>query len=364
MPEPSPLVEFEPPDGKPEESMMRLQVRIAFARQIEKSATNVLTDLQERVLDVFPDVFPVRASVHNDLENHAVQLMMRRFDERNYNHDPFPYLLRSDICFDQRDSNFPALLAGLKIDEAEKDIRQNPDEYDQRCRYLGDLGGILNGSIWKPLAAADESCHPKLLKVRKEIEQWADDNYLVTADDWFCAIAFSTLQDWSQEEFDGMWSLGHGLPGAPFRIPVCPLEGFREDYRADLVNRQWYLDVTFKRWLAGVEKECGFRSLPPHLRVKARESYEKTIAKHREDVEEVYEKHRWKRSKYRKKFTQHLEWAIRFQVKGESYMDIASELTPGWTKLPSDHGKDESTVRKAVDELLDLADITRRSQHS
>ena len=234
----SPLVEFEPPDQIPEESVTRLKTRIAFAREIERSANQVLTDLKMKLLDNFRGVFPVRSTVHQDLDDHAMRLMMRRFDERHPNHDPFPYLLRSGVGFHQRDPTFPKLLEGLKIDEAEEDVRQHPSEYDPRCRFLGDSHGLP----WSPLAAADESVHPEIMTVREQIKQWAVDNHLVTPDDCFCAIAFSTLQEWSSDEFDGTWTLsGSDWTPVPFPIPNCPLEGFSEKYRPDLINRSWYL---------------------------------------------------------------------------------------------------------------------------
>lgn len=66
-------------------------------------------------------------------------------------------------------------------------------------------------------------------------------------------------------------------------------------------------------------------------------------------VEKHFRSNGWKKVTVKKEFEKHLEWAIRFQIKEESYSSIANE-----------YGVYVSSVKKEVEEILKVIGLKRR----
>jgi hypothetical protein len=371
----SPLVEFDPPDSD-EQTITWSRALVAFAEEIQRSAPDVLVDLNENVFQTHRDVLPVHDSTFEEIEAYLVSLLLKEFDRRypiklvltcqpeiRVQERVLKHLLMSGIGFSHSDPRFPDLLAAMKQEDAEKDFQQNPAGYDPRCRLLIDS----NGTYWGYLTAVANDCHPELIASCKAISVWADKWHLCARPgfrDWFCSIALRTMSVWSREGFDGeFWYSGPRHKGrghiftneaeetAALPLPVS-LSGFPR-YRPHWQTRDYYLTYMFGEWLDNKRNKDWFQDLSRRVQTAVIDDYTTRATLYCDRVDAYYKSRAWKHAKDRREFNKHLNWTVRFQVLEQDYPDIASQFRVG-----------PATIRSAVNQILDLLGLVARERVS
>lgn len=218
---------------------------------------------------------------------------------------------------------------------------------------------------WVTSLLSHDLTHPfyrqygKVALLIRFLTAWSQKWNLVESDDsarqWVLNIALVNLESWARslplspgekpEFFSAVANSGGAMPTVP-----KPPEGLPE-YEPQNIRQKPYLEWVHAKALDTINKDPILRySKKPTQRALA-DSVQVVAKAYCRKVDEVYERSGFKRSSGNQKrnLAQHLEWTVRFQIKGEKQGGIAP------------HVNNDSSVSRAVNGILGLIGLKNRS---
>lgn len=186
----------------------------------------------------------------------------------------------------------------------------------------------------------------------KSIVYWAEQFNLVESDEqdkWLFESAVYTIDYWSKNP-KNINDIGL-LESSPYHKQnlktLEPPFGLPE-WEAQYKERKIYLEEAKNFITEELNKIEFFKENQKRLGLTVRQIFNEAEI-YCDKVEKHFRSNGWKKVTVKKEFEKHLEWAIRFQVKEESYSSIARE-----------YGVYASSVKKEVEEILGIIGLKRR----
>jgi hypothetical protein len=191
------------------------------------------------------------------------------------------------------------------------------------------------------------------------LDAWSQTWNLVEADRsasrWVFEIALMNLDLWDAlppqaDEQPEYFSAGAGFHG-PIPSSPKPPEGLPR-YDPITTRHKQYLDWVRKLALEAIQEDPILRHGTKPKQNALADSVQVAAEDYSREVNEVYERSRFKRTSddQKRNLDRHLEWTVRVQVNGDSVTEVAdSALVKG------------SSVSRAVDEILGLVGIQKRA---
>ena len=176
------------------------------------------------------------------------------------------------------------------------------------------------------------------------IEAWAE-RWNLNAD-WCKAAAYFTIQIWSDAGRPANFILMQPVSKSIARLdPPAGIPIYRQEF-----GRKTYFKLLTETAKETIKNDPLLKYAPVTQRNAFIESILKSEIVHRycEEVEAL----RNFTHKRKRKLKQHLEWAVRAHVRGESFKDIATER-----QLDGKRGSTEPAILMAVSEILTLIDL-------
>lgn len=233
-----------------------------------------------------------------------------------------------------------------RVDQAPlKQLYDKPFELYRQCRR--DFG-LDHSAIyfWWGLTGAARSMVQRLYA---DIDAWSKTRNLDAK--WCRQTALASLHAWScssREITELIFQHPGGGGGVP--TPPEPPEGF-PTYVAYMMSRDDYLEWVQSTALQAIS-DNSLLKCAPHIKAKAfAESIVRKAMPYCRTVEAVYVESGWKRCRRneKKNLKQHMEWAVKFQVSGKTFNELAEEANV-----------EQPTVSRAVRDILSILPLAKR----
>ncbi|HUS11429.1 MAG TPA: hypothetical protein VMZ30_13260 [Pyrinomonadaceae bacterium] len=193
---------------------------------------------------------------------------------------------------------------------------------------------------------------PNMVQLWKSLNDWARKHNLIPTGNtnWCLKSAFHTLDCWARTSstYDMVGLLYHDAYEALPRLePLKVPDGF-DEWQPDFEEREDYLRNFLTKFRAEMNDVDAFRDRKLaaqfiNLARNRAEEYCDRLAQH-------YRSNGWKKVRDKKKFSEHLNWAVKFQVAGDSFTSIAEAND---VSVP--------TVKKEVEKVLNMIALVRRT---
>lgn len=211
--------------------------------------------------------------------------------------------------------------------------------------------------VKEDFALGPSGYNPDVRRLFESLFAWARAWHLDAT--WCVYCALLTLQRWHVN--GRRWHLGETSVELPWTLYAAnpSLPGHPPEPPAGLPEWDlFYKEETLKEYLARVEASARDQIANNPLlsigELSHREAFIKTIpaaaAQYVKEVEGWRDVYGWRPITGKPRLKDHILWALRFQVKEESYDDIADSC-----------GEDPSTVRMAVRRTLKLVGLKKRA---
>jgi len=178
------------------------------------------------------------------------------------------------------------------------------------------------------------------------IESWAE-RWNLNAD-WCKAAAYFTIQIWSDAGRPANFILMQPFSKSVVRLdPPAGIPIYRQEF-----GRKAYFKLLKESAKETIEKDPILRCAPVAQRNAFIDSLLKSeiVSRYCEEVEAL----RNCTHKQKRKLKQHLEWAVRVHIRGESLKDIANER-----QLAGKRGSTEPAIFMAVSEILTQIELKK-----
>jgi hypothetical protein len=171
------------------------------------------------------------------------------------------------------------------------------------------------------------------------IEKWASDRNLKA--EWCKAAAYFTIQMWAKLDKPASFILiAPFYKGIARAQPPAGLPLYRQEF-----SREFYLKTLRDIAREAIKNHPLLKCAPASQQIEFIDSILESLAVTRycDEVEAL----RKFTHKEKRKLQQHLEWAVRYQIRGETLTDIAAER-----QLAGKRGSTVPAIQMAVDEIL------------